>query len=91
MADKQHRMLVFFQFRDCLDDDVVAVCADDTSCPVFSLLDACKTHYNKYRHIPNRSRAVSVVSVATLKDKNATNSMITLTEYVCKNCKNRVR
>lgn len=88
MADKQHRMLVFFKIGDYGYKDVVAVCADNTSCPVFDLLDACKTYYATYRHVPNRLRAVSV---ATLKDKNATNSMITLTEYVCKNCKNRVR
>lgn len=88
MADKKSGIQVFFKFGDYGYNDLVATCGDDAACPIFSLLDACKTHYTTYRHIPGKLRAVSV---AALKDKNATNSMINLSEYLCTKCKNRIR
>ncbi len=88
MADKKSGIQVFFKFGDYGYNDLVATCGDDAACPIFSLLDACKTHYTTYRHIPGKLRAVSV---AALKDKDATNSMINLSEYLCTKCKNRIR
>ena len=88
MADKKSGIQVFFKFGDYGYNDLVATCGDDAACPIFSLLDVCKTHYTTYRHIPGKLRAVSV---AALKDKDATNSMINLSEYLCTKCKNRIR
>ena len=88
MADKKSGIQVFFKFGDYGCNDLVATCGDDAACPIFGLLDACKTHYTTYRHIPGKLRAVSV---AALKDKDATNSMINLSEYLCTKCKNRIR
>lgn len=88
MADKKSGIQVFFKFGDYGYNDLVATCGDDAACPIFSLLDACKTHYTTYRHIPGKLRAVSV---AALKYKDATNSMINLSEYLCTKCKNRIR
>ena len=88
MADKKSGIQVFFKFGDYGYNDLVATCADDGACPVFNLLDACKTHYTTYRYIANKLRAVSV---AALKEKDATKSMINLSEYLCKKCKNRIR
>lgn len=88
MADKKLSMQVFFKIRDNGYRDIVASCADNADCPVCELLDACKAHYATYRYIHNELRAICV---SALKDKNATNDMINLSEYLCKNCKNRVR
>lgn len=88
MTNNKSFMQIFFRFGDYGYKDLVAGCADNSACPLFNLLDACKTHYTTYRYIPNKLRAVSV---AALKDKDSTQSMINLTEYLCKNCKNRVR